>query len=89
MGKNIFISYKYKDTNVRSLKDAWSECYEPTKVRDYVDILQTRLSNIGNINLGEKDGEDLSAFADETIASKLRDKIFHSSLKTYTTLYEQ
>lgn len=80
MGKNIFISYKYKDTNVRSLKDALSEYYEPTKVRDYVDRLQTRLSNIGNINLGEKDGEDLSAFSDETIASKLRDKIFHSSL---------
>ena len=81
MGKNIFISYKYKDNSVRSLKtNPFEELYNPTIVRDYVDKLQEKLRDRGDINLGEKDGEDLSAFSDETIASKLRDKIFNSSL---------
>ena len=81
MGKNTFISYKYKDNSVRSLKiNPFEELYNPTIVRNYVDILQEKLRDRVNINLGEKDGEDLSAFSDETIASKLRDKIFNSSL---------
>ena len=81
MGKNIFISYKYKDNSVRSLKNTiLEEIRNPTIVRNYVDILQEKLRDRGNINLGEKDGEDLSSFSDETIASKLRDKIFNSSL---------
>lgn len=79
MNKKIFVSYKYGDTNVAPLKSLFEELLEPTKVRDYVNKLQDVIGE-NNINKGEDDGEDLSDFKDETIESKLRDKIYDSSI---------
>ena len=77
MGRKIFISYKYKDTNVRQKLLINLYEHRQTRVRDYVDELQLLLEKVGNnINKGEKDGEDMSVLEDATIQSVLGDKIF-------------
>ncbi len=76
MGNKVFISYKYGDTSVQSLDLA-----SITTPRNYVDRIQTRLQRDGiHINKGELDGESLNQFKDDTIQSKLADRIFDSSV---------
>ncbi len=78
MGNKIFVSYKYADEKVFQSPNA--TYWEPTTVRDYVDLLQGYLDKSDHIYKGEDDGEDMSTLADSTIASKLGDKIFDSTV---------
>lgn len=78
MGKKVFVSYKYGDNKVKKLSSVSSS--EETTVRHYVDKLQKLLDKNDHINKGEQDGEDLSSFKDSTIASKLRNKIYDSTV---------
>lgn len=77
----IFVSYKYKDNNVQPLNlyvpgEDTGYMHSP---RHYVDYL-TDLIGSDHIYKGEKSGDDASHLADDTIDSRLKEKIFDSSI---------
>lgn len=79
MGKKIFVSYKYADSDVQALENkSW---WETTTVRDYVDKLETYFDKFSDhIYKGESDDEDLSYLTEDQIWEKLKDRIFDSSV---------
>ena len=79
MGKKIFVSYKYADSDVQALENkSW---WETTTVRDYVDRLETYFDRYSDhIYKGESDDEDLSYLTENQIWEKLKDRIFDSSV---------
>jgi hypothetical protein len=75
MGKKIFVSYKYADKLVMTLPSN-----HLTTVRDYVDVLKSKIDQSDHIYKGEDDDEDMSFLADSTIGSKLGDIIFDTTV---------
>ena len=75
MGHKIFVSYKYADNQVANLSEQ-----QNSTVRSYVDELESYFDSSNHIYKGESSGEDLSELEEETIWSKLRDRIFDSTM---------
>lgn len=91
MGRKVFVSYKHKDDSVQYLE------YYGGTARAYVDyLIDHRLND--EIYKGEGD-EDISQFKNDTIRTRLKDKIHDSSItlvlispnmkETYTSEAEQ
>lgn len=75
MGRKIFVSYKYADTDVCPLNGN-----RLTKVRDYVDIIENYLDITDDIYKGESNREDLSDLSDDAIWGRLKDRIYDSTV---------
>ena len=75
----IFVSYKYSDALVKPLLSS-SLFSRVTTARSYVNDLTGRLQDGNHIYKGEDDGESLADFKDETIRTRLSDKIYDSSV---------
>lgn len=84
MGRKVFISYKYADSNVKDITGV-SSIWNPCTVRNYVDKLEELIKDkTEHIYKGESDGEDLSQLSDATIWNKLKNRIYDSTLMLYS-----
>ena len=76
MGKKIFVSYKYKDSDVQTIPNVTP----PTWPCDYVEYLHKYILSTDDIYKGEKGDDDLSGYSEEYIWNHLKDKIYDSSI---------
>jgi len=72
MGHNVFVSYKYKDKNVRPLPGITPYTWG----RDYVDKLELLLPDNGQVYCGEKGDNDLTDKSDDYIYDHLKKMIW-------------
>lgn len=76
----VFVSYKHRDGLVPQIPGAIVEEYGVTTARNYVDILDSILTKLGHICKAEDSGDDMSGLSEETIATKLADRIYDSTI---------
>ena len=76
MGKKVFVSYKYKDEDVKMMRDA----IQPTWVCDYVNYIQKYVLSGDDIYKGEKSDEDISDWDEDEIWEHLKNKIYDSTI---------
>jgi hypothetical protein len=87
MGRKIFVSYKYADSDVPPLNNTTNAQYggllgllAVTTVRNYVDLIESYFDSTNHIYKGESDNEDLSQLSENTIWEKLKDRIYDSTV---------
>lgn len=76
MGKKIFVSYKFKDYDVKAL----SGVEAPTWPCDYVDYIKENVLADDDIYKGENNDEDISNWKEEKIWAHLKDKLYDSTV---------
>lgn len=76
MGRKVFVSYKYKDYDVKALPNVTP----PTWPCDYVDYIINHVLASDDIYKGEKSDEDISYWSEYSIWNHLKDKIYDSTI---------
>lgn len=76
MGRKVFVSYKYKDNNVKMIPGV----IQPTWPCDYVDYIKNKVLSSDDIYKGENSDEDISSWCEDAIWSHLKDKIYDSTI---------
>ena len=76
MGRKVFVSYKYKDNDVKAL----SGVTPPTWPCDYVDYIKNNILDDDDIYKGENSDEDISSWSEDDIWEHLKDKIYDSTI---------
>lgn len=76
----IFISYKYRDNLVEQIPRLIVEDLGYTSPRSYVDMLDLILSRLGHVCKAEKANESLAGLSEDTIARKLADRLYDSTV---------
>lgn len=67
MGRKVFVSYKYKDNDVKELPNVT----QPTWPCDYVDYIRNNVLKDDDIYKGENSDEDISAWSEEMLVGLL------------------
>lgn len=76
MGRKVFVSYKFKDSDVKALPNVT----QPTWPCDYVDHIKNHILSDDDIYKGETSNEDVSLWDDNRIWEYLKDKIYDSTI---------
>ena len=79
-GRKIFISYKYGGHKCEPVAADCGPLPTNGQHGHYVDVLQSLLDADDHVNKGENDNESLAEFKDTTISTKLKGKIYDSSV---------
>lgn len=81
MGRKIFVSYKYADSDVKQFSDLNNLFRAQDTVRSYVTLLEEYFEERSeHVYKGEHDGEDISYLSEATIRDKLFSRIYDSTL---------
>lgn len=75
MGRKVFVSYKFKDYNVKPLPGVTP----PTWPCDYVDYIKEKVL-FDDIYKGEDSDDDISSWSEPAIWEHLKGKIYDSSI---------
>lgn len=76
MGRKVFVSYKYKDNDVKELPNVT----QPTWPCDYVDYIRNNVLKDDDIYKGENSDEDISTWSEDKIWDHLKEKIYDSTI---------
>lgn len=76
MGRKVFVSYKYKDNDVKKIPNVWGNTWPC----DYVDYIRENVLSKDDIYKGENSDEDISSWDEAAIWNHLKDKIYDSTI---------
>lgn len=76
MGRKVFVSYKYKDNDVKKIPDVT----QPTWPCDYVDYIKNKVLSDDDIYKGEDSDQDISSWSEDDIWEHLKEKIYDSTI---------